>query len=89
MENKSKKYSKKNKCNKLNNVIKIYKKYFDFVYKLCNKPHIYMINPMESKLIWEKDLTRYQRFKLNDPNYKESPVIYNQKTITQNYVMIV
>ena len=68
---------------------KIYKKYFDFVYKLCNKPHIYMINPMESKLIWEKDLTRYQRFKLNNPNYKESPVIYNQKTITQNYVMIV
>ena len=68
---------------------KIYKKYFDFIYKLLNKPLIYMINPMESKLIWEKDFTRYQRFKFNNPNYKKSPVIYNQKTIKENYVMIV
>ena len=69
---------------------KIVNNYYKLVYKLLYKPIMYEISVKETKLIYPWELTPYQSFKLENPNYKNS-VIFNQnddKIITTNYLMI-
>jgi len=69
---------------------KIINKYYQIVYKLIKTPILYPISIIETKLIWPWNLTKYQKFKLNNPDYKScvifSPHINNR--ITENYVTI-
>ena len=69
---------------------KIINKYYQMVYKLVKTPILYPISMTETKLIWPWNLTKYQRFKLDHPNYKSSIIYSHRKNykITENYVMI-
>lgn len=94
-------YNKINKnTNKdnLNFVFKNYKstqqkviyKYYQMVYKLVKNPILYPISMTETKLIWPWNLTKYQKFKLDNPDYKSS-VIFSHNInykITENYIII-
>ena len=69
---------------------KIINKYYKIVYQLLNIPIFYPISITESKLIWPWNLTNYQKFKLNNPDYK-SCVIFSHSInnkITENYAII-
>jgi len=66
----------------------IYKKYYQLIYKLLYKPVVYPISHKECKLLWPWELTYYQKFKLNNPDYKNSCIFSNQKKITENFVII-
>lgn len=66
----------------------IYKKYYKLIYKILYKPVIYPISNIENKLIWPWDLTKYQLFRLNNPEYKNSCIFANEKKIKENYVII-
>lgn len=61
---------------------------------LCNKlitePIHYEISHFETKLIYPTELTPYQKFKLNNPDYKNSPMFCHRRNyrITNNYVTI-
>lgn len=69
---------------------KIINKYYQMVYKLVKSPILYPISIVETKLIWPWDLTKYQKFKLDNPEYKSSIIFsqYGNNKITENYVMI-
>lgn len=67
---------------------KIYNKYYQLIYKLLYKPIIYHISFYESKLIYPWDLTPYQKFKLNNINYKKNCIFFNTQKITSEYVKI-
>ena len=62
--------------------------------KLCTKlkvkPINYEMSNFETKLIYPWNLTPYQRFKLNNPDYKNSPLFSHQKNqrITESFVTI-
>ena len=62
--------------------------------KLCTKlkvkPINYEMSNFETKLIYSWNLTPYQRFKLNNPDYKNSPLFSHQrnKRITESFVTI-
>jgi hypothetical protein len=92
------KISKNLKKDNLNFVFRNYKstqqkvinKYYQMVYKLVKTPILYPISMTETKLIWPWNLTKYQKFKLENPDYKSS-VIFSHRInykITENYVMI-
>ena len=67
----------------------IINKYYKLVYKLIYKPVMYPISNKEIKLLWPWEMTKYQIFKMNNPNYKNMPIYYGMKPrITENYVMI-
>lgn len=69
--------------------IKIISIYYKILYKLLYKPILYNIGLRETKLLWPWELTNFQKFKLNIPNYKSSvlfPGYYNK--IDENYVVI-
>lgn len=68
--------------------IKIYSKYYELVYKLINKPIPYNISPFETKLLYPWELTPYQKFKLENPNYKKNHIFLSTKKITKNYIKI-
>lgn len=68
----------------------IINKYYQMVYKLIKEPLLYPISNKETKLMYPWELTNYQKFRLNNMNYKSS-VIFLQRPnyqITTNYVMI-
>lgn len=67
----------------------ILKKYYNIVYKLVKHPIIYPISPHETRLLWPWELTKYQKFRLEYPNYRDS-IIFPEKycKIDTNYVMI-
>lgn len=69
---------------------KVIFKYYKIVYKLIKNPILYNISSIESKLLWPWELTKYQKFKLNNPNYKLLPIFSHNKNtrITENYVII-
>lgn len=69
---------------------RILNRYFKLVYKLLYKPIIYNISHYENKLIWPWDLTNFQYFVLNCPDYKESSAYLHNKSyrIDNKYVMI-
>ena len=94
-------YSKINKITKKDNVNlifqnykiiqqKIINKYYQMVYKLVKTPILYPISMTETKLIWPWNLTKYQRFKLDNPDYKSCVIFSHRKNykITENYVII-
>ena len=59
-------------------------------YKLITEPIRYEISHFETKLIYPNELTPYQKFKLNNPDYKKSPLFSHRRNsrITANYVTI-
>lgn len=59
-------------------------------YKLVTEPIQYEISHFETKLIYPNELTPYQKFKLNNPDYKNSPMFSHRRNsrITANYVTI-
>ena len=69
---------------------KIINKYYQMVYKLVRTPILYPISMTETKLIWPWDLNRYQKFKLDNPDYKSSVMFSHRRNykITENYVTI-
>lgn len=69
---------------------KILNNYFKLVYKILYKPIIYNISHYENKLIWPWNLTNFQYFVLNYPDYKESSAYSHTKShkIDKKYVMI-
>lgn len=72
-----------------NKEIKIISMYYKILYKLLYKPILYNIGLTETKLLWPWELTDFQKFKLNIPNYKSSVLFtgyYNK--IDKNYVVI-
>ena len=73
-----------------NNQYKIINKYYQIVYKLVKSPILYPISMTETKLIWPWNLTNYQKFKLDNPDYKSSVLFSHRRNykITENYVMI-
>ena len=92
------KISKNLKKDNLNFVFRNYKstqqkvinKYYQMVYKLVKTPILYPISMTETKLIWHWNLTKYQKFKLENPDYKSS-VMFSHRInykITENFVMI-
>tara|TARA_B100000886_G_C20339532_1_gene456038 strand:+ start:97 stop:801 length:705 start_codon:yes stop_codon:yes gene_type:complete len=68
--------------------INIYTKYYEIIYKLLYKPVLYLVSNKESKLLWPWELTYYQKFKLNNPDYKKLCIFANPKKITENYIII-
>ena len=69
---------------------KVINKYYQIVYKLVKTPILYPISITETKLIWPWNLTKYQKFKLDNTDYKSS-VMFSHRInykITENYVMI-
>lgn len=68
--------------------IKIYTKYYQLVYKLIHKPIVYNISSFETKLLYPWELTPYQKFKLENKNYKKSIIYLSNKRITENYIKI-
>lgn len=82
----------------LENEYRIYKnlqtktifKYYQIIYKLTKTPILYPISNTQTELIWPWDLTRYQKFRLNSPNYKLMHCFNhnNNYKITENYVVI-
>ena len=86
--------------------IKIKKKinntrWYQICYKLLYKPEMYPISPIETKLIWPWNLTPYQKFKLNNLNYKDdiindyttkntikSGIFIKQNEILTNFITI-
>ena len=86
---------KKNNLNSIfenykNTQEKIIKKYYQIIYKLTKTPLLYPISTTETKLIWPWDLTKYQKFRLNNPDYRLNPMFGHRKNnkIVQNYVII-
>ena len=69
---------------------KIVNKYYKMVYKLIKKPILYPISIKETKLLYPWELTNYQKFKLNNPDYKSNPIfsLRSNYNITNNYVVI-
>lgn len=69
---------------------KIINKYYQFVYQLTKPPILYPISVIETKLIWPWNLTKYQKFRLENPDYKLSSLFEHRKNykITENYVII-
>lgn len=69
---------------------KIINKYYQMVYKLVKTPILYPISMTETKLIWPWDLTKYQKIKLDNPDYKSSVMFSHRRNykITENYVTI-
>lgn len=69
---------------------RILNRYFKLVYKILYKPIIYNISHYENKLIWPWDLTNFQYFVLNCPDYKESSAYLHNKSyrIDNKYVII-
>lgn len=71
---------------------KILCKFYKITYKLINTPILYSVNNTETKLIWPWDLTYYQTFKLNYPDYINCPMFVHKKQnsniIKEKYVMI-
>ena len=65
-------------------------KYYQIVYKLIKPPILYPISITETKLIWPWNLTKYQKFKLDNPDYKSSVMFSHRRNykITENYVTI-
>ena len=94
-------YNKINKLNRTDNINitfrnyksiqqRIINKYYQIVYKLVKTPILYPISNTETKLIWPWDLTKYQKFKLNNPNYKTC-VMFSHRInykIAEKYVII-
>lgn len=75
------------------NVKKYYRvinNYYKIVYKLLYKPILYNLSTKETKLIWPWELTTYQKFKLNNPDYKTKLSFYKhqREKIRENYIMI-
>jgi len=68
--------------------IKIFANYYKIVYKLLNKPILYRISHKETKLIWPWQLTNYQKFKLQNTDYKNNIIFLKPKEILTNYVLI-
>ena len=60
------------------------------VYKLVKYPILYPISITETKLIWPWNLTKYQKFKLDNPDYKSSIIFSHRRNykIIKNYVTI-
>jgi hypothetical protein len=79
---------------KVHNVFKkneqiIVNKYYQLIYKLIKEPVLYPISIKESLLLYPWELTPYQKFRLNCPDYKSSVIfIMSDKKITEKYVMI-
>ena len=67
---------------------KIHNKYYQMVYKLMHKPIIYNISPFNTKLLYPWQITPYQQFKLNNPNYKNTNLFFNPHKITENFIKI-
>lgn len=69
---------------------KILNNYFKLVYKIIHKPIIYNISYYENKLLWPWNLTNFQHFVLNCPDYIESSAYSHNKSykIDEKYVMI-
>lgn len=78
----------------LNNKIfhrkKIINKFYILCYKLITPQIHYDISIFQTKLIYPNELTPYQRFKLNNPNYKNEPIFNHQKNhrITEKFITI-
>jgi len=77
-------YNEKNKQNR------VIKRFDNLCYKLITKRVLYEVNIFETKLIYPNELTPYQKFKLSNPNYKDTPMFSHQRNhrITENYVTI-
>jgi len=63
-------------------------KFYKLVYKLIKKPIIYPISIHKNLLLWPWELTDYQKLRLNNSEYKKSPIFFKTKKITSNYVII-
>lgn len=82
-------FTLKNYKNKQQKKKKIIYNYYKIVYKIIKNPILYNISNTETKLIWPWDLTHYQKYKLNNPNYKLTPIFsHNKNKITDNYIII-
>ena len=64
--------------------------FYKIVYKLTKEPYYYPISIKETKILWPWQLTDYQKFRLNNPDYKKSCIFSHNcnNKITTNYVMI-
>jgi hypothetical protein len=68
---------------------KIYTQWSKIVYKLLNKPLVYNISPTKSLLLYPWELTPYQKFKLENPEYKLNSIFLNTTAkFYYNYVII-
>jgi hypothetical protein len=68
--------------------ILIINKYQKLVYKLLYEPILYDVNEKQTNMIWPWNLTVYQNFKLNNPNYKNSIIFLNDNKISNNFAII-
>ncbi len=60
------------------------------LYAADNKKILYPISNHKSLLLWPWQLTSYQKFKLKNPNYKNTDIFINQdKNYYENYASIV
>lgn len=77
-------------CDEKEKQKRVIKGFYKLCYKLITKPIQYEISHFETKLIYPNELTPYQKFKLNNPNYKNSPLFSHRRNsrITSNYVTI-
>jgi hypothetical protein len=66
----------------------IYKNFENIVFKLIFKPIYYTVSNTETKILWNKNLTRYQKFKLSIPNYKDSCIFNKEHSINSKYIVI-
>lgn len=72
------------------NQSKMIKLFYILSYKLLYGPIFYPISTTQTKLLYPWELTNYQNFKLNYPDYKNNPIFshQNRNRITENYVII-
>lgn len=83
-------YMKQSKDKYLKSRKRATENFYKLTYKVLKNPIHYEVSPFQSLLLWPWELTPYQKFKLDNPNYRDSPVFYRNKNleITTNYVKI-
>lgn len=64
--------------------------YYMFVYKLIKQPILYPISQTETRILWPWELTKYQKFRLNNMDYKNTAMFSHNrnKRINECFVMI-
>ena len=72
------------------NQSKMIKLFYILSYKLLYEPIYYPISTTQTKLLYPWELTNYQKFKIDNPDYKNNPIFShaNRNRITENYVII-
>ena len=72
------------------NQSKMIKLFYILSYKLLYAPIFYPISTTQTKLLYPWELTNYQKFKIENPDYKNNAIFShaNRNRITENYVII-